>query len=149
MISLSDEAAAQLFGLSCGYLLPSDVISWADRTILESRTVPAEITDIAIGPAVTIAIEPKLRALAGTFNPSPSVGSVIKSMRSVLELHPGRAAAVASGILHLSVANDKPFGAATDDARHVEYAFELVDDGVYGSYEDAVAELHAFLARWL
>ena len=145
MDSREREATAQLFGLSRGYLTVTDVISWADRAILESERPAREIVDVATSPNDRDELQRRLHVVAGTFELRPDRSAVLKSMRETLAENPDRAGEIAAALLHLFAGSDDE---AASQARHVEYAFELADDHVQGDRASATAELREFLGRW-
>ena len=145
MDSCQREATAQVFGLSLGYLVVSDVISWADSVILGSATPAREIVDVATAPNNRDELQRRLRVVAGSFEVNPDRSAVLKSMRDTFAKHPERAGPIARGLLHLFADDD---GEAASEARHVDYAFELADDHVQGDQASATAELRDFLRKW-
>ena len=147
MSNISDEAAAQFFGLRSGYLTAEDVVGWADQLILRSRVVPDEVTQISLSNGEAGALEENLRILSGSFQPKPDVASVLRSMNEILAARPERAQRIASGLVHLFAGEEVAPRELVTEARHIDYSFELAEE-ISGTRETARAELSDYLRRW-
>jgi hypothetical protein len=144
----SDEAAALFFGLTAGYLTAEDVVGWADQIILSSRVVPDEVTKISLSGGRAFEMEAALRALAGSFRPKPQVAHVLCSMKEILAVRPERAQRIASGLVHLFAGEKELPQQLVAEALHIDYSFELAEDGIQGTIETARAELAEYLRHW-
>jgi hypothetical protein len=147
MLNLENEAKAQLFGLERGYVMPADVVTWADDVILALPAVPDELTQISLSHGESSILHERLHVLAGTFTPQPETNSTLKSMQEIFTKHPERAERIASALVHL-FAGESESSPVASEAYHVDYSFELASSGAHGTYESAWLELRHYLERW-
>lgn len=147
-VNTSDEAGALFFGWRAGYVTAEEIVGWADQLILSTSVVPDEVTRISLSNGRAPELEANLRILAGSFQPKPNVACVLRSMNEVLAVRPERAQRIASGLVHLFAGEEVSPKELVAEAQHVDYSFELAEDGVSGTLETAREELSEYLRRW-
>jgi len=143
-----EDAEVLRHGLLAGCRTVADVVAWAD-SIIAADTRP----DIAIIEVATSARRSRgdvmalLRTVPGDYDPVTVVRRFMADLRVALTAEPNRGPEIADHLYQLAISGELPLEQFGQEPYSFGDRFDLAQSGIYGTNEDVLRALDAYLAR--
>jgi hypothetical protein len=147
MAGQKEEAEVLRHGLMAGCRTVADVIAWADSVIAVDPRPDIAVIEVASSSRLRPAdISALLRNVAGDYDPVAVIRRSMTDLRRALAADPARGPQIARWLYELATSGEVPEDEFGSDPYALEDWFSLAGSGI-GTYDNAVRELDAYLAR--
>ena len=127
----------------------TEVVTWADMIIAREPSPDPAVIDVALSGSRSPAdMVTQLREVPGDADPIVVSKGLLGRFLDELTRNPAAGQRIAGWLYQLAAHGELPEAVFGWEAYALEDEFELARSGVYGSHEEAVARLRAYLERF-
>jgi hypothetical protein len=144
-----EQAEALRVGLLAGYVLPDEIVSWADGLIAAGDVPEPELIEVSLSGRKSVdELARALKAIKGDVYRPRLARVILGQMAAAVRRDAATGRAVARQLEQMYFEDLVPSPEARDQMGRLDDAFALAESGSWGTLAEVQTELVEFLSEW-